>query len=89
MKKIVGKVTQEECDLIHHLFERKNGLSELVKIIDMSNAELYEKVVDDLGNTTNKFQQWWDSMAKKYCWESVDCGHWEIDFETCEIFLVE
>lgn len=87
MKKIVGTVTIEERDEIQSLFERKNGLIELAKIIDNSN-ELYEKLVADMGNTSTKFQQWWDNMSTKYNWESVENGNWEINFETCDIYLV-
>jgi CXXX repeat modification system protein len=88
MKKIVGKVTTEERDEIQSLFERRNGLTELAKILSADNAELYEKLVKDMGETGSKFQQWWDSMAQKYNWESCECGNWEINFETCEIFLI-
>lgn len=87
-KKIVGQVTQEEKDEIQTLFERRNGLNELAKIVTTDNTDLYEKLVKDLGETGTKFQQWWDSMAYKYQWESEEGGNWEINFETCEIFLV-
>lgn len=87
-KKIVGQVTQEEKDEIQTLFERRNGLNELAKIVTADNTDLYEKLVKDLGETGTKFQQWWDSMAYKYQWESEEGGNWEINFETCEIFLV-
>jgi CXXX repeat modification system protein len=49
---------------------------------------LYDKLVKDLGETSTKFQNWWDRMADKYQWESVEGGNWEINFDTCEIFLV-
>lgn len=87
-KKIVGQVTQEEKDEIQTLFERRNGLNELAKIVTADNTDLYEKLVKDLGETGTKFQQWWDSMADKYQWESIEGGNWEINFETCEIYLV-
>lgn len=87
-KKIVGQVTQEEKDEIQTLFERRNGLNELAKIVTADNTDLYEKLVKDLGETGTKFQQWWDSMAYKYQWESKEGGNWEINFETCEIYLV-
>lgn len=35
-----------------------------------------------------KIQNWWDRMSQKYNWESDENGHWEINFETCEIILV-
>lgn len=87
MKKVIGKVTPEEKDTIQALFERKNGLNELAKILTADNAELYEKLVHDMGETGTKFQHWWDSMAEKYHWESCEGGNWEINFDTCEINL--
>ncbi len=88
MRKLVGKVTPEERTEIQTLFERRNGLNELAKILTSENADLYEKLVKDLGETGTKFQQWWDRMAQKYQWESATNGNWEINFESCEIFLV-
>lgn len=88
VKTKVGQVTPAEKDEIQALFERRNGLSELAKIVTADNEELYEKLVKDLGVTGMKFQQWWDSMSAKYQWESVEGGNWEIDFDTCDIYLV-
>lgn len=87
-KKLVGQVTVEEKNETQTLFERRNGLNELAKILSADNAELYEKLVADMGETGTKFQNWWDSMAQKYQWESAPNGNWEINFETCEINLV-
>ncbi len=86
-KKLVGKVSAEEKEEIQRFFERRNGLNELAKIVTADNTELYEKLVKDLGETGTKFQQWWDRMSTKYQWESADGANWEINFETCEIFL--
>ena len=87
-KKIVGQVTVEEKNEIQILFERRNGLNELAKIVTADNTELYEKLVKDLGETGVKFQNWWNRMAEKYQWESSENGNWEINFDTCEITLV-
>lgn len=87
-KRIVGQVTPEERSEIQTLFERRNGLNELAKILTADNAELYEKLVKDMGETGTKFQDWWNRMAQKYQWESAENGNWEINFDTCEIFLV-
>ena len=87
MKKLVGQVTVEEKNEIQTLFERRNGLNELAKILTPENEALYQKLVKDMGETGTKFQQWWDNMAVKYQWESVDSGNWEINFDTCEIYL--
>jgi len=86
MKKKVGQVSPVEKDEILALFERRNGLNELAKIVG-NDETLYEKVVADLGSTSVKFQAWWDKMASKYKWEGTENGHWEIDFNTNEIYL--
>ena len=86
-RKLVGQVTPEEKNEIQALFERRNGLNELAKVLTADNAELYEKLVKDMGETGTKFQGWWDTMAQKYNWESSPTGNWEINFDTCEIFL--
>ena len=87
MKKVVGSVTAEEKDEIQALFERRNGLNELAKILTVENNELYEKLVKDMGETGTKFQSWWDRMGAKYQWEGSENGSWEINFDTCEIYL--
>lgn len=87
-RKLVGQVTVEEKNEIQALFERRNGLNELSQILTVENEALYEKLVKDLGETGAKFQDWWNHMGEKYNWESVEGGNWEIDFETCNIYLV-
>ena len=88
MKKEVGRVTEDERNEIQTLFERRNGLNELAKILTADNTELYERLVRDMGDTSGKFQTWWDRMASKYQWESAPDGNWEIDFNDCTIYLV-
>ena len=87
-KKKVGIVTEEERDEIQKLFRRHSGLVDLAKIVTADNAELYEKVVNDLGDTNTKFQDWWNKKGEKYNWESAENGRWQINFDTCEIYLV-
>lgn len=87
-KKVIGQVTTEERNEIQTLFERRNGLNELAHILTTENEDLYEKLVKDLGETGVKFQDWWNRMGEKYNWESAEGGNWEIDFETCNIYLV-
>ena len=87
-KKLVGQVTPEEKDEIQSLFERRNGLNELAMILTPDKEELYEKLVKDMGETGVRFQQWWNTASQKYNCEMTENGNWEINFETCEIFLV-
>lgn len=88
MRKEVGFVSVDEKNEIQALFERRNGLNELAKILTADNEELYNRLVKDMGETAAKFQKWWDSMARKYQWESAPDGSWEIDFNECKIYLV-
>ncbi len=87
-RKLVGQVTPEERNEIQTLFERRNGLNELAKILTSDNTELYEKLVKDMGETSTRFQSWWTRMSQKYQWKSSENGNWEINFDTCEVFLV-
>ena len=92
-RRLIGKVTPGERDEISALFERKNGLTELIKALAeddddlLKNSYFYEKIITDLGQTTTRHQEWWDRLAKHYAWESAPGCVWEIDFETCRIFL--
>ena len=87
-KKKIGRVTEQERDEIQTLFERRNGLNELAMILTADKPELYERLVKDMGESTTRFQEWWDRMGSKYQWESAPDGHWEIDFKNCTIYLV-
>lgn len=86
MRKLVGQVTEEEKNEILSLFERRNGLNELAKIVKDDDTH-YERLIKDMGQTATKFQAWWDKGAKKYNWESASNGTWEIDFNSNNIFL--
>lgn len=94
-KKWVGKVTETERDEIQSLFERKNGLLELTRsLVHMDKKELeistlYDKLVMDMGRVSTRFQKWWDEKSTKYNWENEKGCHWQIDFETCDIYLVQ
>ena len=89
MEKIkVGVVTTEERDEIQKLFKRHSGLADLAKIVNVDNIELYEKIVNDLGETNTAFQDWWNKKGEKYGWKSSKDGRWQINFDKCEIYLV-
>ena len=40
IKKIVGSVTEQEKNQIKELFERRNGLNELARILTADNTDL-------------------------------------------------
>ncbi|MBM7866512.1 CXXX repeat peptide modification system protein [Heliobacterium gestii] len=92
-KELVGQVTPEERDEIRFLYERKNGLLELSLTLnklpeqELENSGLYHKLVHDISDISARFQRWWDEKSQTYRWKNVDGGSWEIDFDSCNIFL--
>lgn len=83
MKK-VGKVNDIEKNEIKVLFEKKNALECLIKVIDSNNEELYNRIITDYTKVFNDFQKWWIKMNEKYNWEG---DNWQIDFETNDILM--
>ncbi len=94
-KKKIGRVTEKERDDILFLFERKNALIELSRSLvmldrkELDHSPLYEKIVTDLGKISTEFQNWWDQKSVKYNWKRAKGCHWQIEFETCGIYLVK
>jgi CXXX repeat modification system protein len=87
MKEVVGKVTPTESGEIKKLFTRKNALMDLLKSVEKGTA-FYENAMEDFIETNEKFQNWWNITAKKYSWKDNGTTRWEINFDTCEIFIV-
>jgi CXXX repeat modification system protein len=91
--KPVGTITQPERDEIRELFERKVALAELFKTLTdvdkEENGKLYDKLVKDMADTASKYQRWFDEKSRLYGWENVPGGHWQINFDTCEVFLMK
>ena len=69
----------------------RNGLLELFKGLKNSDEEerafLTDAISRDLGKVMIQFHGWWEEKSKTNKWESATNGTWEIDFDTCEIFL--
>jgi CXXX repeat modification system protein len=87
-KKVIGKVTETERNEIKDLFERKASLSELFKMADVKNLNVYNTIVKDMGKTSYELQKWWDEKSKQYKWETEKGFSWEIDFDNCDIYLI-
>lgn len=83
MKKVVGKVTDEEKSVIKEINDHRVSLEELLLVLPKDD-EFYQIALDDMAETMKKYQQWWDDCYNKYQWEKGD-GEWKIMFETNEI----
>jgi CXXX repeat modification system protein len=91
-KKYLGKVLEAERDEIRRLYERKGALTELLAslagtVSQPGKSDLYEKIVDDLATTGNKYSAWFGRMKNKYAWDDIPGMIWRIDFETCDVYL--
>jgi CXXX repeat modification system protein len=92
-REIVGIVTEKEKNEVMVLFERKIGIEELTATMesDLLPTEkkeiMQDKMISELGKVMLNLQVWWDRMYEKYNWKSVEGYMWNIDFQTCEIFL--
>lgn len=92
-REIVGSVTESEKSQVLLLFERKNGLEELVSSLenpilgDSGKSDLDKRIIDDIRETETKLKAWWDRMYQKYKWKSEEGSHWSIDFFTNDIVL--
>ena len=93
METSCGKISDKDRDEIKQLFQRKLALGELfqslTKMETSKSSALYEKIVMDMGETAFSFSRWWEQTARRYKWPSNPTGNWRLDFDSCEVFLVE
>jgi CXXX repeat modification system protein len=80
--KLIWQLTDEECKEIEDLFEKKNAYENLVKIVDVDNEKIYQKLISEYTKTINEFSNWWKHYSKKYNWEGKN---WFIDFENKQV----
>ena len=85
MKKVVGKVTEEEKSVIKKLYDHKNSLEELLLVLT-KNDELYNVAFEDMNETKIKYQEWWNQHYKKYQWEKGE-GDWTVMFDTNDVII--
>ncbi len=94
-RELVGNVTKEEKNELLVLYERKVGIEELTATFesDLLSTEkkeiMLEKMISELGKVKLNMQAWWDRMYERYDWKSGEGYMWNIDFQTCEVFLVK
>lgn len=94
--RIIGSVTDEEKDQIESIYEKKNGLIELMYSLNQNTLlseettnSIYDKLASDMGKNKVSFDEWWSEMQQKYQWISPEGYSYFIDFHTNEIMLVK
>ncbi len=81
-RKIIWKLTDEECKEIEDLFEKKIAYENLMKIVDVDNEKIYQKLMSEYTKNLSDFNNWWKHYSKKYKWEGQG---WFIDFENKQV----
>ena len=88
--KLLGIITPEESENARKLLGRKDALKDLVQVIPIqgkSEDSLYERIIEDMAETSLKIETWWKTMSKKYGWSYAASDRWYLNTESCEIFL--
>jgi CXXX repeat modification system protein len=76
------QLTTEESIEFLALHERKIGLFELIRYIDiLQNEQLYNRIISDLGETKRKYDTLWLNIKKKYNYLYYPDKDLIIDFE--------
>lgn len=94
MKKVIVKLEKPEVEEIENCFERSNSLSALALAFESDevfskNADMYEKLVDDLTVTNKKIRNWWDCIIKKYELQEYEPSQLYVDFYDEQIMLAD
>ena len=73
-----------EKEKFYDLFEKRNALINLEKIIDASNV-LYRRLRINLIETTKAEERWWNEIAEKYNLK-LENEKWIINFKDNTLF---
>jgi CXXX repeat modification system protein len=88
--KVLGTISLEESEAARKLLGRKDALKELAQIIPMSKESedvLYERILEDMAETSVKIEEWWKGTANKYGWAYSPTDRWYLNMATCEVSL--
>ena len=86
MFKSVGQVSEKEKNEVKDLFEKKVALENLIKIVDVSNDTLYQKLMTDYKDVITLFNDWWDKTLQK---QGLQNKIISIDFNTNQLMEEE
>ena len=78
------EILEIEKEKFYDLFEKRNALINLEKIIDSSNV-LYRRLRINLIETTKAEERWWNEIAEKYNLQ-LENEKWIINFKDNTLF---
>ena len=78
------EILEIEKEKFYDLFEKRNALINLEKIIDSSNV-LYRRLRINLIETTKAEERWWNEIAEKYNLK-LEKEKWIINFKDNTLF---
>lgn len=86
---VIGEVMTEEKNEIQSYHLKRKALMELKLIVNKETDPLYAKMQEDLKNTIQFYNDWWNRMKTKYSWNVPEGKRLRIDFETGKIICIE
>lgn len=87
-EKYLGVIDERESAELRKMFMRKNALKELFVTISSSETELYNKLINDIIESNQALNIWWQDVAQKYQWSFGQRDQWRVDFLTREIYII-
>lgn len=76
-KELIWMLSDEDFKEIGDLFEKKLALENLLRMDGIEKRTVYDRAVEDLGNTVRLFNEWWITKSQKYQWKG---NSWSVDF---------
>lgn len=87
MRKVIAILTESEKEEILELYEKKQAMENLHKIISMEKDPLlFQTLERDYLELIADYNAWWNQQSDKKVWEK---GHLFVDFYSREVVMDE
>lgn len=87
VRKVIDILTESEKEEILELYEKKQAMENLSKIISKENDPLlFQTLKSDYLELVADYTAWWNQQSEKKGWEK---GHLFVDFHSNEVIMTE
>ena len=86
--KVLQKITEEQCQEIYNLIEKKAALLNLKRILDPTlKCSIYSHFSKKLEEVEKEYSVWWDSIIREYQLEEYSDEVLYVDGVDAYIFI--
>lgn len=86
--KVLQKITEEQCQEIYNLIEKKAALLNLKRILDPTlKCSIYSHCSKKLEEVEKEYSVWWDSIIREYQLEEYSDEELFVDGVDAYIFI--